>query len=56
MRALAAEHLPPGSRLDYRAIKISPFLSFPFAFALQRIRLPRLIYPFRISMYHWRMA
>ena len=53
---LAGELLPPGTRLEYRAIRIPPFTVFPFAFALQRLRLPRLFYPFAISMYDWRVG
>jgi hypothetical protein len=55
LEALAAEHLPPGTRLEYRTITVSPFLVFPFAFTFPRLRLPRLLYPFDISVYIWRM-
>ena len=56
LTALASELLPPGTRLEYRAIRIPPFTVFPFAFALQRLQLPRLFYPFAISMYDWRVG
>ena len=39
----------------YRVFSTSPFLTFPFAFTLPWLRLPRLLYPFTIAMFHWRM-
>ena len=56
LTALASELLPPGTRLEYQTIRIPPFTVFPFAFALQRLQLPRLFYPFAISMYDWRVG
>ena len=48
-------YMPVGTRFTYRAIRVSPFLVFPFAFTLPRLRLPRLLYPFEIAVYSWRM-
>ena len=53
---LAADELPRGSALTYRAFRIPPFTTFPPAFAVQWLRIPRVLYPFHLCMYHWRMA
>ncbi len=53
---MASEHFPAGAALEYVPFKIPALTTFPPAFALRRVRLPRLLYPFHICMYHWRMA
>jgi SAM-dependent methyltransferase len=53
---LAADYVPARSELEYHAFPVSPWTTFPPAFALQRFRLPRLLYPFEICMLHWRLA
>ena len=55
LETMATTYLPLGTRLEYRAITVSPFLMFPFAFTFPRLHLPRLLYPFDISVYIWRM-
>jgi hypothetical protein len=54
LERLAAAHLPPGTALEFRSFRVSPWTTFPPAFALQWLRVPRVVYPFEICMYHWR--
>lgn len=54
--ALVDQQLPPGSKLEYVPFKVPLLTTFPPAFSLQQIRLPRLLYPFHICMYHWRVG
>jgi len=56
LQHVAAECLPRGTEVEYRPFKVSPWTTFPPAFALQRFRVPRLLYPFEICMYHWRVG
>lgn len=51
-----ADFLPPESRLECRSFRVPWWTRFPPAFALQRFRVPRLLYPFDICMYHWRVG
>lgn len=53
---LVAQQVPPGSTLEYVPFEVPPLTAFPPAFSLQQIRLPRLLYPFHICMYHWRVG
>jgi ubiquinone/menaquinone biosynthesis C-methylase UbiE len=52
---LVAEHFPAGAVGEYRALHIPHFTTFPPVFALQRLRIPRILYPFHIGMHTWRM-
>jgi SAM-dependent methyltransferase len=54
IQQIAEECLPPGTELARRVFRVSPWTTFPPAFAVQRFRLPRLLYPFEICLYHWR--
>lgn len=42
--------------LEYVAFDIPPLTTFPPAFALQRLRIPRFMYPFEICMYNWHVS
>jgi len=52
---LVAEHFPAGAVGEYRPLRIPHFTTFPPVFALQRLRIPRMLYPFHIGMHTWRM-
>jgi SAM-dependent methyltransferase len=56
LRRLAQGLLPPGSEFAYHAFRVPPWTTFPPVFALQRVRLPRWLYPFHICLYHWRIG
>ena len=53
---LAARQLPPGTRLEYRAFAAPPFTMFPPVFGVPRLRIPRVLYPFHVCLYHWRIG
>jgi len=52
---LAREHLPAGTTGAYETFAVPPLTAFPPAFALQRLKIPRALYPFHICMYTWRV-
>ncbi len=56
LEKIGGETLPAGSRLDCRSFRVPWWTRFPPVLALQRFRVPRLLYPFDICMYHWRMG
>jgi SAM-dependent methyltransferase len=56
LQRIAVDCLPPGTELEYLPFKVSPWTTFPPAFALQALRVPRFLYPFEICMYHWRVG
>jgi SAM-dependent methyltransferase len=56
LRQIARECLPAGTDLEYMAFHVPPLTTFPPAFAVQAFRVPRLLYPFEICMYHWRVG
>jgi len=55
LRRIARECLPAGTDLEYLAYQIPPLTTFPPLFAVQGFRLPRMLYPFEICMYHWQL-
>lgn len=55
LRRIARECLPAGTDLEYLAYRIPPLTTFPPLFAVQGFRLPRMLYPFEICMYHWQL-
>jgi SAM-dependent methyltransferase len=55
LERLAREQFPAGTTAEYHAFRVPPLTAFPPAFALQRLKLPRALYPFHICMYTWRL-
>jgi SAM-dependent methyltransferase len=55
LERLAREQFPPGTAAEYKAFRVPPLTAFPPAFALQRLKIPRALYPFHICMYTWRV-
>jgi ubiquinone/menaquinone biosynthesis C-methylase UbiE len=49
-------HLPAGSILEKVFFGASAFTTFPPAFSLPWIKVPRLVYPLDAKLYKWRMA
>lgn len=45
-----------GATLSVRRFSGSPMTTFPPVFNIPRLRLPRVLYPFHICLYEWRMA
>ena len=52
---LAAEQLPPGTQADAHTFVVPALTTFPPAFAVQQLKIPRVLYPFHICMYTWRV-
>jgi len=55
LERLAREHLPSGTTAEYETFAVPPLTAFPPAFALERLKIPRALYPFHICMYTWRV-
>jgi SAM-dependent methyltransferase len=53
---LAARQFPPGTRLEYRAFAVPPLTTFPPVFGVPWLRIPRVLYPFHVCLYHWRIG
>lgn len=52
LEAVAADYFP--LRIETRTVRIPPLLVFPFACASWSPRLPRLLYPFSMALFHWK--
>jgi SAM-dependent methyltransferase len=53
LRSLVAA-LAPGAVLETQRYDVGWWETFPPAFALQRLRIPRLLYPFSVNLNRWR--
>ncbi len=49
-------HLPAGTVLRSRTFQVPAGTTFAPVFAVPWIRIPRLLYPFAVCMYQWRLA
>lgn len=47
--------LPPATTFEYMPFEVPSLTMFPPAFALQWLQVPRVLYPFDICLYHWRI-
>jgi SAM-dependent methyltransferase len=56
MARFGREELPPGSALRDRSFAASPFTTFPPAFSLPWLRVPRFLYPLQPRLYRWDRA
>lgn len=45
----------PGAALSSRKISVSPLTTFPPAFGIPALRVPRFLYPFDAMAYQWRL-
>jgi len=55
LNRVAGERLPAGTVMDTKTFAVAPFTAFPPAFALQWLKIPRVLYPFHICKYTWRV-
>ena len=54
LKELGKKYLP-GAEFKRHIFKVSPFLSIAPVFNINWLKIPRFLYPFRPSLYRWRM-
>ena len=50
---LAADHLPRSATLRRVRLRAPAFTLIPPVFACPRLKIPRLLFPFHVHLYHW---